>query len=114
MRRHTDAELHLLERFLIAQHDAGNDFRLGGVEAVFRGLQMCEVFDDQIDKMVVIEMSGSGYDDVARGEAAGGGFDNVLPLVLLYRFFFDSSPPSLRGFFPYVMRKEFRGAVLWS
>ncbi len=84
-----NAKLHLFQRLLIAQHDAGHDLRLGRLEgAIFGpGFKMLEVLDDQIHKLIVIEMSSGGYDNVAWGEAVRISIEHGLALEFLYGFF---------------------------
>src|SRR5208282_6925256 len=87
IRGDADAELNLLERLLVAQHDARDDLRYRRVESVLRGFQVLKVLDYQADELVVVEVPGGGYDDVAGGEAVGVGFENRFTLEFLYGFF---------------------------
>ncbi len=82
-----DAELDLLECLLVPQDDARDDFRFGRVEAVLRRLQVLEMLDHQINELVVVEMSGGSYDDVAGGEAVGVGVEHGFALEFLDRLF---------------------------
>ena len=68
MRRDADADLHLLQRFLVAQVDARKSLGLGRVQAVFRGLHVPEMFFDKLDKVFVIEVSGRADDEIAGRE----------------------------------------------
>ena len=87
MRGHAEAELHLLQRLLVAQDDARESLGRGRVEAVFRGLHVFEVSGDQFDEVVVIEIAGGRYDDVAGGEAVAVGVDDRFALEALHGFF---------------------------
>ena len=78
MRGYADAQLHLLQRFFVAQHDAGNNLRRRRVEPILRRLEMFEMLDYQIDELIVVEMSGGGYDNIAGGKAVSIGFEYGL------------------------------------
>ena len=86
IRRNADAKLYLFERLLVAQHDAGNDFGSGRVEAILRRLQVLEVLHHEIDEVIVVEMPGGGYDNIAGCEAVRICLEHGRPLEFLYRF----------------------------
>src|SRR5208283_4039860 len=82
------------------------------MEAILRGLEVLEVLDHEIDEMVVVEMSGGGYDDVARGEAVGVGFEHSLALELLHGFFGSQDRLAQGVVLPEIMSEDFVDEVV--
>src|SRR5258708_7617224 len=68
MRWDADADLDLLERFLVAQVDAGRSLGLRRVQAVFRGLHVFKIFRDEFDEVPVLEVAGGADDEIARSK----------------------------------------------
>ena len=86
MAGYTDADLHLFQRLLIPHDDAGHNFRRMTVVAVAARRHMLKVFDNQIDKTLMINISGGCDDQVARIEPLLIGVEDHLLLECLYRF----------------------------
>jgi hypothetical protein len=74
--------------------------------------QVFEVFDYQVDELVMIEMSGGSYDDVAGGEAVGVGVEHGLALEFLYGFFCAQDGLAQRVIFPEVLSEDFVDEVV--
>ena len=85
MRGDADADLHLLERFLVAQVDAGKSFGLGRVQSVFRWLYVLEMFLDQFDKVLVVEITGGADNEIAGSEVVSIEAGDDGPLEFFYR-----------------------------
>ena len=90
----------------------GTIFGVGRVESVLRGLQVFEVFDYQIDELVVVEVSGGGYDDVAGGEAVSIGLEHGRALEFLHRFFGSEDRLAERMIFPEILGEDFVDEVV--
>ena len=68
MRRYADADLHLLERLLVAQVDARKGFRRGRVQAILPRFHVLEVLGYQFDETVVVEVPSGGDNEITGGE----------------------------------------------
>ena len=66
MRRHSDANLHLLQRLLVA-HDDARINRWGRiVQPVLPWLQRMELLAHQLHKLLFIQIAGRGNDQIGR------------------------------------------------
>src|SRR5262245_48971953 len=68
MGRHTYANLHLLERFLVAQRKSRNNLGRCAVKAVCGRLHLIEMFRDQLNKLPVIQIPRGRNDEITRNE----------------------------------------------
>src|SRR5215469_177190 len=66
--RHSNAELHLLQRFLVAGDDAGRNCRRRLMMPVWHSLQAGKAVLYQVSELLVIQVPGSGDDDVIGAE----------------------------------------------
>src|ERR1700722_1144314 len=82
------------------------------MKAILRGFQVFEMLDDEIDELIVVEMSGGGYDDVAGGKALGIGFADGVALELFHRFFRAQDGFAQRMIFPEVLGEDFVDEVI--
>ncbi len=64
-----EADLHLLEGFLVAQHDAGAGFGRRQLAERLRRRRARELGGDGVGELVVVEIAGGGEDHVAAVEA---------------------------------------------
>ena len=70
------------------------------------------MFDHEIDEVIVIEMPGGGYDDVAGSEAVRVGVEHGLALEFLYGFFGAEDRLAERMVFPEVLRENFVDEII--
>ena len=56
MSRNADTQLHLLQRFLVAQSNARDDLGSRGMEAIVHRLHVLEVFGHEFHELVVIQI----------------------------------------------------------
>src|SRR4051812_1724431 len=66
IRGHAHADLNLFERLLISQNNLRNNLRRRAVKAVTHNLHALEVLGHDLDKTIVIQISGRSDDHVAR------------------------------------------------
>jgi len=64
--RHPDTDLHLFQGFLVSQNDAGHDRGRRAMKAVAHRLHDLEVFMDEFNELLVLQMSRSSDDEVPR------------------------------------------------
>ncbi len=107
VRGDADADLHLLERLLVAQVDARKSLGRGRVEAVFHGLHVFKMFRYQFDEVLVVEISGGGYDQVAGSEAVSIMPRNNGPLEALYGVARSEDGFAESMVFPETLRENF-------
>jgi hypothetical protein len=60
--RHSNANLHLFERLLVAHDNSWNDFRLRAVKSVLDRLHVLKMFGHQLHELLMLQVAGSAND----------------------------------------------------
>ena len=83
MRRHADADLHLLQSLLVAHDDARNNLWLRAVKSILRRLHVLEMLGHQFHELFVLQISGGTDNQIAGSKPLIVESQHRIPLEFL-------------------------------
>src|SRR5271155_393193 len=107
MRRHANADLNLLERFLVAHDDARHNLGLRTMKSVLDRAHVLKMLCHQFHELLVLQVTGCANNEIARSETLAVETEDGITLEGFHGIFGSQDRLAQRVIPPEVLGKDF-------